>query len=200
METVYKKREGNIKLRIYPDYDCSSPREHDNLGAFWSDGMHRRYNFHEAVASDVFERIKAAELAFMGDGGEGTEDWEDIDWMRHLQAIYPGRQHAFAIMPVYMYEHGGVSFSTAGFTCQWDSGTIGWMLCDLERYPQFMGHELALEKDAELVEQDGGYGWRCRFEGAESPSGFDTPSEAYWSLHNYREENGWEEDGDETEH
>lgn len=57
-------------------------------------------------------------------------------------------------------------------------------------------HELALEKDAELVEQDGGYGWRCRFEGIESPSGFDTPSEAYWSLHNYREENGWEEDSE----
>lgn len=55
-------------------------------------------------------------------------------------------------------------------------------------------HELALEADGELVEQDGGYGWRCRFEGVESPSGFDTPEEAYESLREYRHEDGWEAD------
>jgi hypothetical protein len=31
METVYKKREGNLELRIYPDYDAESPRQWDNV-------------------------------------------------------------------------------------------------------------------------------------------------------------------------
>ena len=33
------------------------------------------------------------------------------------------------VMPVYMYDHGGLAFSLSPFSCQWDSGQIGvWVL------------------------------------------------------------------------
>lgn len=29
-------------------------------------------------------------------------------------------------VPVYMYEHSGITISTTPFSCRWDSGQIGW--------------------------------------------------------------------------
>ena len=32
----------------------------------------------------------------------------------------------FNILPLYMYEHGGITISTTPFSCSWDSGTVGF--------------------------------------------------------------------------
>lgn len=33
------------------------------------------------------------------------------------------------VIPIYMYDHGGLAFSTAPFECQWDSGQLGvWVV------------------------------------------------------------------------
>lgn len=29
------------------------------------------------------------------------------------------------VLPIYMYEHGGVTINTSGFSCPWDSGMVG---------------------------------------------------------------------------
>lgn len=138
-DAIYVKRIDNIELRIYPDYDAESPRDEENLGAFWSEDMHRRYNFHEPEASEVLYRLIETERKFMGDGGEGTAGWDNVDWIRHLLAISSGRRHAYVILPVYMCDHGGLSFSTSGFTDSWDSGVIGFIMCDVPRWDRFMG-------------------------------------------------------------
>jgi hypothetical protein len=33
-----------------------------------------------------------------------------------------------AIMPVYMYDHSGITISTKPFSCRWDSGQVGWVV------------------------------------------------------------------------
>ena len=37
-----------------------------------------------------------------------------------------------AYLPVYVYDHSGVCMNTTGFTCPWDSGQIGWIVCTRE--------------------------------------------------------------------
>lgn len=50
-----------VRIRVEYDESAESPRTAwDNVAAFWSDGMHRRYNFHEDAADEVLARIKAA--------------------------------------------------------------------------------------------------------------------------------------------
>ena len=66
MDAVYQKRIGNFELVIKRDDDAPSPRDGDNVGQFWADNMHRRYNFHEEGADDVLARIKAAEISYLG--------------------------------------------------------------------------------------------------------------------------------------
>lgn len=36
------------------------------------------------------------------------------------------------IMPIYLYDHSGISISTAPFHCAWDSGQIGWIIVSKE--------------------------------------------------------------------
>jgi hypothetical protein len=36
-------------------------------------------------------------------------------------------------IPVYMYDHSGVTISTEAFSCGWDSGQVGWIVAPLER-------------------------------------------------------------------
>jgi len=36
----------------------------------------------------------------------------------------------YVVLPVYMYDHSGIALSTGPFGCMWDSGQIGWIVCD----------------------------------------------------------------------
>ena len=35
-------------------------------------------------------------------------------------------------LPLYLYDHGGLTMSTAPFSCGWDSGQVGWIYAKLE--------------------------------------------------------------------
>ena len=138
MDAVYQKRIGNFELVIKRDDDAPSPRDGDNVGQFWADNMHRRYNFHEEGADDVLARIKAAEISYLGTKAD-TDSWDDQDWIRYLMSVSEGRKHVYAIVPVYMYEHSGISLSCSPFSCGWDSGMIGFMICDREHADMILG-------------------------------------------------------------
>jgi len=32
-----------------------------------------------------------------------------------------------ALLPLYMYDHSGITINTTGFSCKWDSGQVGWV-------------------------------------------------------------------------
>lgn len=87
-------------VTIDRDDDCASPREWDNLAHFvcW----HRRANLGDETvrepltARDVIRRVRNA-----GD-------------------------RVLAILPLYIYEHGGITMRTGAFADRFDSGQVGW--------------------------------------------------------------------------
>lgn len=36
------------------------------------------------------------------------------------------------ILPLYLYDHSGITMNTTGFSCPWDSGQVGWIYADRE--------------------------------------------------------------------
>lgn len=34
------------------------------------------------------------------------------------------------LLPLYLYDHGGITMNTGGFSCPWDSGQVGWIFAD----------------------------------------------------------------------
>ena len=39
----------------------------------------------------------------------------------------------YTILPLYLYDHSGLSMNTSGFSCPWDSGQVGWIYCNNEK-------------------------------------------------------------------
>ena len=54
-----------------------------------------------------------------------------------LQDYLKENEDKLYILPVYMYEHGGVTIKTSPFSCGWDSGQIGYI---------YMTKETAIEE------------------------------------------------------
>ncbi|TCK01332.1 UNVERIFIED_ORG: hypothetical protein BDK47_11623 [Anoxybacillus amylolyticus] len=59
-----------------------------------------------------------------------SEEWVQDAKNEDLLAII--ERHAF-ILPVYLYDHNGLALSTSAFSCQWDSGQVGWMYVTHEK-------------------------------------------------------------------
>jgi hypothetical protein len=95
----------NILLKRCFDPEPNDPRDWDNLGTMihW----HRRSVIGDKSLKDAgFEDGFEFEKFIKKDGG-----------------VY---------LPVYLYEHSGMTVATTPFDCQWDSGQVGYIYADTE--------------------------------------------------------------------
>ncbi len=101
------------------------------------------------------------------------DTWDDpisrmVCWGRH----HLGDEHDYAdpaafredvdfddcvILPLFLYDHSGITMRTAPFDCPWDSGQVGWIYCDGETIErEFNGDreraEKALRIDVEVYD------------------------------------------------
>lgn len=50
------------------------------------------------------------------------------------------------VIPVYMYDHSGITINTTGFSCPWDSGQVGVMYCTKKKAVHEFGNKLCTKK------------------------------------------------------
>jgi hypothetical protein len=116
METVETKEIGKYLIEIYPDQDTESPRNWDNLGTMIC--FHRRYNLGDK--NDIID-------------ADDFNSWdEQRRWIE--KKIKPA-----VILPLYLYDHSGITMNTTGFSCRWDSGQVGWILVSKEKVKKEYG-------------------------------------------------------------
>jgi hypothetical protein len=54
------------------------------------------------------------------------EGWDDMkDYLYR-------REDAVVVLPLYLYDHGGITMRTGPFACQWDSGQVGFIFISKE--------------------------------------------------------------------
>lgn len=95
----------NYKIEIIHDEFAENPRnEFDNLGTMVC--FHRDYN--------------------LGDTGHGYNKSDFNSWQELEKQIIKDHDPA-VILPIYMYDHSGITISTSSFSCRWDSGQIGFI-------------------------------------------------------------------------
>ena len=136
--TMYQETVNGLTLRVIPDEYADSPREWDNLGTMIC--FHGRYDlgdkhsyrnqdaFFEDLMGDAYERV--------------LRPFEHIDtWNMSDDAC---REHVYNqdvavqcwvdahmfILPLYLYDHSGITMNTSGFSCPWDLRAGGLDLCD----------------------------------------------------------------------
>lgn len=55
------------------------------------------------------------------------------------------------VLPVYLYDHSGITISTSGFSCPWDSGQVGIMYCTKEKAVHEFGKKICTKKVREAA-------------------------------------------------
>ena len=100
----------NRVFKMYSDEHRDSPREWDNLGTLAC--FHRRYNLGDS-------NVPFCSSEFSSWAEMENHIWNDLD--------------AAVVLPIYMYDHGGITISTAPFSCPWDSGQIGFIYVTKEK-------------------------------------------------------------------
>lgn len=91
------------KLVVVQDSNVESPRAWDNLGTMVC--FHNRYSLGD-------------------DHNYSADDYNG--WEEMKQAIVK-QENTAVILPLYMYDHSGISIKTTPFSCPWDSGQIGFI-------------------------------------------------------------------------
>lgn len=103
MDAIEKYDVEGLTVKIYSDDDRESPREWDNAGTMVC--FHRRYTLgdkHSFADPDAF-------MEWWKENGKGG-----------------------VILPLYLYDHSGLSMSTGAFSCPWDSGQVGYIYATRE--------------------------------------------------------------------
>ena len=124
----------SYRFEIVQDEDPQNPRtEWDNLGKMVC--FHKRYQLgdkHKLAASD----------------SPNLESLED-----YLKA-----SGAAVLLPLYLYDHGGITINTKGFSCPWDSGQVGFIYLTKEDLKKEFGGDKqraqqCLESEVEAYDQ-----------------------------------------------
>ena len=98
----HKLKDGHI-LQIFRDTQAESPRSWDNLGTMAI--FHKRYNFGDEVNFTL----------------DQFEDWDK------MKEYINNELKSAVCLSIYLYDHGGITINTQGFSCPWDSGQVGFI-------------------------------------------------------------------------
>lgn len=119
------------KIEIHNDEFAESPREAwDNLGTMVL--FHKRYR--------------------LGDTDHGYDYGDYSGWEELKKAILDDNPNA-VILPVYMYDHSGLTISTTPFSCPWDSGQIGFIFISLYEARKEYGWKVITKKRRAQLEK-----------------------------------------------
>lgn len=119
---AHEETRDGVRLKIIADNDAESPRQWCNLSVMVCD--HGRYNLgdYETAHDDAADAIRASRHY-----RSSWEDGEGLDFS-HGPDLYKAIQRCTDIvtLPLYLYDHSGITMSTGRFSCPWDSGQVGF--------------------------------------------------------------------------
>lgn len=88
----------------------------------------------------------------LGDKDHGYNKNDYNNWTELKEGILENENVAL-ILPLYLYDHSGLTISTEPFQCQWDSGQIGWIFITKEKLAEF-GKDLKTEDGVKILEEE----------------------------------------------
>jgi hypothetical protein len=135
-------------LKIFQDYVIiESPRDWSNIGTMMCN--HSRYRLGDTDMDTNEWSYKASHVLESGNPETMEQDFYaalagfDFD---DAEAFYQSDKYDRAvaraarrgakdwiILPLYLYDHSGITMNTTGFSCSWDSGQVGYIYVSKKR-------------------------------------------------------------------
>jgi|TARA_Y100000034_G_scaffold70796_1_gene85367 hypothetical protein len=124
-------------VAIYQDDDPGNPRtDWDQAGTMWCE--HGRYDLGDKDARLVLEDAVAS-LAKSTDHPD-YQDMEDFNWGDNADLVEAAVNLGIVILPLFLYDHSGITMSCAPFSCPWDSGQVGVIFMTPEAGKEWEGN------------------------------------------------------------
>jgi len=117
------------EIEIHRDHDPDSPRNWDNISLMIC--FHKKYTLGD-------------EHDYKSDNFNG---WDEVE--EQLREDY----EVEALLPLYLYDHGGITMNTTGFACGWDSGHVGFIIATKELVTMCCGDDPKYHEEEWLKEQ-----------------------------------------------
>lgn len=114
-EVIQTKNVAGYTINIVRDNNPISPRYDDNLGTMVC--FHNRYDL----------------------GDKHKYNHKDYNNWDGLKRAIIRNENPCVILPIYMYDHSGITINTTGFSCPWDSGRIGFIFASKEKVRKEFG-------------------------------------------------------------
>lgn len=124
------------RIRVYAeDYPRNPRTENENIGtmACW----HRRYTLGDEQPSVSPGEHKYALARAVDDTLPEWDDATDADAQR-AQEVFDAQ---YLRLPLYLYDHGGITMRTTPFSCPWDSGQVGFIYVSRKRAAEEWGED-----------------------------------------------------------
>ena len=127
------------KIKVYIDTEPDDPRSWDNLGILTC--FHKKYSL----------------------GDEHTLETGDFESWEDLESYLIADSDLLFCLPVFMYDHSGITVSHSPFSCRWDSGQIGFHTvskakvrqeCGVKRISAELRRKVRAQLEAELSTYD----------------------------------------------
>ena len=123
---VHSETHARCQISIVLDPEPSDPREDgdNNFGTMvcW----HRSYELGDEQPKNQDPEEYLLELA----RSAVSFNYPEALLEKNRDAIL--RAH-YAMLPLYLYDHSGITMRTAAFSCPWDSGQVGFIFCSLDK-------------------------------------------------------------------
>ena len=112
-------------IEVEYDQDAESPREWDNLGIMHC--AHGRYNLGDNNSNELLAEAIRKSSAY-------RNSWEYVyNFSNHFDLVQMAIKCDMIMLPLYLYDHSGITMNTTGFSCPWDSGQVGYVIVSKER-------------------------------------------------------------------
>lgn len=132
---VYRAENDKYRLEIIQEMDPENPREWDNLGTMVC--SHRRYNLGDEQAKNI----------------DQYSSWDE--WLQGEVYDFYGGEDNVIFLPLYLYDHGGITMNTTGFSCSWDSGQVGWIYVTKEKLRQVFSYDEEIhDEDYDILKRE----------------------------------------------
>jgi hypothetical protein len=103
------------------------PRDDDNLGTMVC--FHSRYDL----------------------GDKHNYRHEDYSGWDEMERAIIKNENVGVILPLYLYDHSGITMNTTGFSCRWDSGQVGFIYITKKKMLEEYGGKYVTKKLRERV-------------------------------------------------
>ena len=146
-----------VEVVFRHDEHPENPREYCNLGILFA--YHSRYTIEgEYDRENHFKLNQALEESRLVSRKEYVPEAERSAYDNYApyelyELACKATDTIAAILPVYIYDHGGIAINTTGFMCPWDSGQIGFIIATRQDVLEAYGKKRLTKKLREQAKQ-----------------------------------------------